>query len=85
MSEGNKKDVQFVLGELSGKMDGLINSVSTFSIALTAHTASDEKNFKEIRDEVASVKVSMARYAGGAVVLSAALGVAGWVVPLLIK
>jgi hypothetical protein len=81
MSEDNK-DVQFILGELSGKMDGLTSSVNQVLVALTAHTASDEKNFKEIREEVSNVKIMVARYAGGAAVLGA---LAGAIIPIIIQ
>ncbi len=40
-----EKNIQFTLGKLEGKMDGIVNSMVEFSKTFSGHSLSDERNF----------------------------------------
>lgn len=69
-------------GVFQGKVLAFLEQWKDFSASWIAHIASDDKNIKEIRDEIASIKVTMAWYAGGAAVVGA---LSGAIIPLIIQ
>jgi len=92
MPEDNQ-NVQFILGQLVGKIDSLTQTVSESSTAMTtrftAHALSDEQNFAELRlqmtkdkEDMASDRVRMAKYVGGVVVVVTLLS---YVIPVIIE
>lgn len=89
VEDNQKNDVHLILGQILGEMKGIAASQTQLFSTVTLHTASDEKNFKEIREEIADVraeiadgKIRMAYYMGGASVIGA---LAGWLIPFVIE
>ncbi len=81
--------IEYTLGQLSGKMDGILGSVNTVSATFTAHALSDEHNFAELRKrmdedkkEATSDRIRVAKMIGGTVVVTTILS---YIIPIVIN
>ncbi len=77
------KDTNFLLGQLSGKMDSLFLTTTQSGQAFSAHAASDEKNFEQIVKQITEVSRDMGKlrerfayYVGAAAVVASLLSLA---------
>lgn len=85
-------------GVFQGKVLAFLDQWKEFSTSWMAHIAADDKNFKEIREEIANIKAEIGRsaraddlsnlkitmnwYAGAAAVIGA---LAGTILPMIIQ
>jgi hypothetical protein len=87
MGDENKNS-DFILGQILGEMKGMNASVGTLASALASHTLSDEKNFSNIREQMAKDKeemntdrVRIAKITGGIIILAT---IASYLAPSII-
>jgi len=81
-------DLSFLLGQLSGKMDGLMSSMQLINSTFAAHTMSDDANFEKLqaqmskdKEETNQDRIKIAKITG---VLLFIATVAPWIAPVVI-
>jgi len=71
-----RNDYDFVLGKISGKLDGVLSSMNSFTSTFNTHSLSDEKNFDTLRQqmqddkkEMTDERLKIAKWTGAAIVI----------------
>lgn len=87
MSE-DKQNTDIILGQILGRMEGLLTTMTSISASFTSHALSDEKNFNELRkqmmedkEEMTKDRIKIAKITGGIIILATA---ASYIAPFLL-
>jgi len=79
---------ELILGQILGRMEGMSTAMDRISTTFTAHALSDEKNFSELRKQMAEDKeemnkdrVRIAKITGGIIILATA---ASYIAPFIL-